>query len=82
MATSARVANWPKRYALSATPWKKGKSKGKQEAAKTFQEIASNPARTEMSLRVFLSSDHRKMPRLILTDLEIDNVIAYILSLR
>ncbi len=50
--------------------------------ASAFQKIADNPAHTGLSLRVFLNSDHRKMPRLILTEAEADNVIAYILSLR
>jgi len=50
--------------------------------ASAFQDIADNPASTELSLRVFLRSPHRDMPDLILTDAEIDNVVAYILGLR
>ncbi len=60
----------------------KRQNNDKPAPAKTFQEIANNPARTEMSLRVFLSTDHRKMPPLILTEKETDNIIAYILSLK
>ena len=50
--------------------------------ATSFQEIADRPQSTEMSLRVFLKSPHRDMPDLILTETEIDNVVAYILGLR
>jgi mono/diheme cytochrome c family protein len=60
----------------------KGQASHKMSAAKAFQDIANNSARTEMSLRAFLRMPHRQMPNLILTDGEADNVIAYILSLR
>lgn len=50
--------------------------------ATAFQEIADKPTSTEMSLRVFLRSPHREMPHLILTETEIDNVVAYILGLK
>ncbi len=54
----------------------------KTAQAIAFQQIADDPARTALSLQVFLNSEHRKMPRLILSEAEADNVIAYILSLR
>lgn len=60
----------------------KGQESHKASSAKAFQDIATNPARTEMSLRVFLRTPHRKMPNLILTEDDTDNVIAYIESLR
>ena len=48
----------------------------------SFQEIATDPSTTEMSLRVFLRSPHLKMPNFILTERETDDVVAYILSLK
>jgi mono/diheme cytochrome c family protein len=50
--------------------------------APPFQEVADDPAASEVSLRVFLRSPHENMPDLILSDEETDNVVAYILSLR
>jgi mono/diheme cytochrome c family protein len=52
------------------------------EGAPPFQDVANDPAASEISLRVFLRSPHENMPNLILTDEETDNVVAYILSLR
>jgi len=60
----------------------KAQASRKLSPAMAFQEIANNPARTELSLRVFLRTPHRNMPNLVLTEAETDNVIAYILSLR
>ena len=51
-------------------------------SATAFQAIADNPASTELSLRVFLKSPHRDMPDLILSDTEIDDIVAYILGLK
>jgi hypothetical protein len=44
--------------------------------------VANNPARTELSLRVFLRTPHRNMPNLVLSTAETDNIIAYIHSLK
>jgi cytochrome c2 len=60
----------------------KGQKSRKLSFAKAFQEIANNPARSELSLRVFLRSPHRNMPNLVLSEAETDNLIAYILSLK
>lgn len=60
----------------------KGQKRPKLSLAPTFQEIADNPARTALSLRVFLRTPHRNMPDLILTEAETDDLIAYIHSLR
>lgn len=48
----------------------------------SFQEVAYSSSTTELSLRVFLRSPHKNMPNLILTDDELADVIAYIMSLR
>ena len=52
------------------------------DAVPTFATIARDPAVTELSLRVFLQTPHARMPDLMLTRVEVDNVISYILSLR
>lgn len=48
----------------------------------SFQTIADSASKTALNLRVFLKSPHRNMPDLILTEAEIDAVIAYIQSLK
>ena len=50
--------------------------------ATAFQDLANNPATTELSLRVFLNTPHRDMPNFVLTRDQADTVIDYILSLR
>ena len=47
-----------------------------------FREIANTSGMTATAIRVFLRTSHPKMPNLILTPEETDDVIAYILSLR
>lgn len=47
-----------------------------------FQEVANDPAITELSLRVFLRTPHENMPNLRLEQDETDDIIAYILSLK
>ena len=48
----------------------------------SFQSIADLPSTTGISLKVFLRSNHKNMPNLILSEAESDNVIAYILRLK
>jgi mono/diheme cytochrome c family protein len=48
----------------------------------SFQTIANNRARTKLALLVFLKSPHANMPDIVLSETEIDNVIAYIMSLK
>jgi hypothetical protein len=50
--------------------------------APSFQEVANDPAVNEISLRVFLRTPHEDMPNFMLTPLETDDVISYILSLK
>jgi mono/diheme cytochrome c family protein len=47
-----------------------------------FRDIANTPGMTAIALHAFLTTSHRKMPNLILTPVEMNDVIAYILSLR
>ena len=46
------------------------------------KDIANTKGMTATALRVFLTTSHPKMPNLILAPEQMDNVIAYILSLR
>jgi mono/diheme cytochrome c family protein len=48
----------------------------------SFRDIANTGGITATALRVFLTTSHPKMPNLILTPKETQDVIAYILSLR
>ncbi len=50
--------------------------------APSFQDVADMPSATPLSLRVFLRSPHLTMPNFALTDDQIDDLIAYIHSLR
>jgi len=40
------------------------------------------PSTTALSLKVFLRPSHNKMPNLIISDPDTDDLIAYILSLK
>jgi mono/diheme cytochrome c family protein len=50
--------------------------------APSFAEVARNRETTEIGLRAFLQTPHARMPNLILSREESDDVISYILSLR
>jgi mono/diheme cytochrome c family protein len=52
------------------------------DAVPSFQTIAAMPSTTSMSIRAFLSTTHNVMPNFRLTDPQIEDVGAYILSLR
>jgi mono/diheme cytochrome c family protein len=52
------------------------------DAVPSFFEVADRSSTTEMSLRAFLTSPHGNMPNIMLTREQIDEVVAYILSLR
>lgn len=52
------------------------------QGAPAFQKLADDPTVTSLGLRVFLRSPHHKMPDLILSNDETEDVIAYILSLQ
>lgn len=60
----------------------KGEHGGELPDPPGFQQLAENPAMTALALRVFLTTPHADMPNLILTDHEIDDLIAWIHSLR
>ena len=48
----------------------------------SFQSVADLPSTTGLALKVFLRSNHKNMPNLVLSDAESDDLIAYILSLK
>jgi mono/diheme cytochrome c family protein len=52
------------------------------QLAPAFAEIANQISTTELSLRAFLRTPHPNMPDFRLTREQIDDVVAYILSLR
>ena len=56
--------------------------RSKTEVPPSFEDIANLASTTALSLKVFLRSNHKRMPNLILTDAETDDVIAYILNLK
>ncbi len=51
-------------------------------AAPSFKAIANSPGMTHMALIVWFHSPHPTMPQLVLETEDMDNVIAYILSLK
>jgi hypothetical protein len=48
----------------------------------SFFAIADLPSTTALSLKVFLQSNHKGMPNLIVSESDSDNLIDYILSLK
>jgi mono/diheme cytochrome c family protein len=52
------------------------------DAVPSFPAIAGAPGTTTMSLRAFLTTPHGRMPDLKLSHTQIDDLAAYILSLR
>jgi mono/diheme cytochrome c family protein len=47
-----------------------------------FAAIANRPSTTALSLKVFFKTSHRRMPNLIITPEQADDLSSYILSLR
>lgn len=61
----------------------KGQTTAASDAVPSFYAIADHPSTTETGLKAFLMSPHKKqMPNIMLTREQIDDVVAYILSLR
>ena len=48
----------------------------------SFFAIANLPSTTALSLKVFLRSNHKGMPNLIVSELDTDHLIDYILGLK
>jgi hypothetical protein len=47
-----------------------------------FETIARMPSATDLSLRVFLESSHRGMPNIIVKGRDLDDIVAYMMSLK
>jgi mono/diheme cytochrome c family protein len=60
----------------------KGAPRSPNGNAPTFQTVATTPGMTAMALRVALRTSHKEMPNLVLTNQQIDDVIAYIATLK
>jgi len=52
------------------------------QRAPAFVAVAAQPSTTALSIRVFLQTSHEPMPNFILKKQDIDDITAYILSLR
>lgn len=50
--------------------------------APTFETIAKTPGMTPTALSIFLRTPHSTMPNLVLAQDQLDNVIAYIMTLK
>jgi hypothetical protein len=50
--------------------------------APTFEAIAAVPGMTTAALTVALRTPHRTMPNIVLETQELDDVVAYVLSLK
>ncbi len=60
----------------------KGADPSPNADAPRFEDVAKTRGITEVALAVFLRTPHATMPNLIVPNDDMDNVIAYILSLR
>jgi mono/diheme cytochrome c family protein len=55
---------------------------GGKNGAPDFVRIANLPSTTELSLKVFLRSDHNRMPNFIIQPADAEDLVQYILSLK
>jgi mono/diheme cytochrome c family protein len=51
-------------------------------SAPTFKTIANTPGLTSTALAAMLQTSHRNMPNIVIRGAEVNDIIAYILSLR
>ena len=63
-------------HAIEAAP------AAKASAAPAFVEIANRLSTTELSLKVFLRSNHPSMPNLVIAPKQTEDLVNYILSLK
>ena len=54
----------------------------RHDGAPSFVDVANMPSTTALSLKVFLRSNHKEMPNLIISNSDTDDLIAYILNLK
>jgi mono/diheme cytochrome c family protein len=55
---------------------------GTRNGPPSFLDVASMSSTTALSLRVFLRSNHREMPNLMVSETDTNDLIAYILGLK
>ena len=60
----------------------KGATRSTNVNAPTFERVAKTPGMNAMALRVWLRSQHKEMPNIMLKDEEVDDVIAYVQTLK
>ncbi len=60
----------------------KGDKTSPNPRAPTFEKIARTPGMTPTALAIFLRTPHAKMPNLILSDEELGDLAAYVMSLK
>jgi hypothetical protein len=60
----------------------RGQRRSPHAQAPAFDEIATTPGMTSIALTAALRTSHRLMPNIVLSDDELRNVIAYLLSMR
>jgi mono/diheme cytochrome c family protein len=60
----------------------KGQVRSPNPAAPSFTDIAASPGLTATAIRIWLQSPHPTMPNIKLMEVEKDNVVAYLLSLK
>jgi len=60
----------------------KGQFRSRNGQAPAFGSLATTPGMTPMALRVALRTSHREMPNLVLKNEEVDDIIAYLGTLR
>jgi mono/diheme cytochrome c family protein len=59
-----------------------GQATASSDSVPTFMAVAARQNVTADALRAFLANPHGRMPPLVLSNADIDNMAAYILSLR
>jgi cytochrome c len=59
-----------------------GQPRSPNGQAPTFETVAKTPGMTAIALTAILRTSHRTMPNIILSDDDLRDVIAYILSLK
>jgi mono/diheme cytochrome c family protein len=60
----------------------RGQSRSSNEEAPTFDAIAKTPGMTSIALTAALRTSHRRMPNIILSDAELKDIVAYLLTLK
>lgn len=61
---------------------RKGQLRARDGHAPTFETLATTPGITPMAIMVALRTSHSEMPNLVLKNQEIDDIIAYVATLR